>query len=74
MGKVPHGSTGSLNRRTAVHTGLGKKQEPISKISRAKKAGGMAQEVKRLPLEHGALSLNPSTDIFFFIFVYPVDL
>jgi hypothetical protein len=32
--------------RITVQSGLGKKQDPISKITRAKRAGGMAQEVE----------------------------
>jgi hypothetical protein len=32
---------GSINRRTVVQAGLGKKRDPISKITRAKRAGGV---------------------------------
>jgi hypothetical protein len=40
---------------------LGKKQDPISKITRAKSAGGVVQAVEGLPSKHKALHLNPST-------------
>jgi hypothetical protein len=40
---------GSVNRRLMVQAGLGKKRHPISKIIRAKKAGGMAQILEFLP-------------------------
>jgi hypothetical protein len=39
-----------------VQEGLGKKQDPISKITKAKGAGGMAQAVECLPYKHKALS------------------
>jgi hypothetical protein len=39
----------------------GKKLNPKSKITRAKKTGGMAQAVKHLPNKHKALSSNCST-------------
>jgi hypothetical protein len=45
----------------AVQTGLGKKQNLIFKITRGKRAGGMAQVVECLPSKHKALSSNPST-------------
>jgi hypothetical protein len=35
----------SANKMIAVHTCPGNKKDPISKITRAKMAGGMAQEV-----------------------------
>jgi hypothetical protein len=30
---------GNINRRTTIQSGLGKKQDPLSKITRAKKLG-----------------------------------
>jgi hypothetical protein len=36
--------------------GLGKKQDPISKISRAKNAGGVTQAVEHLPSKCKVLS------------------
>jgi hypothetical protein len=33
---------GCIKRRTEVQAGLGKKQDPLSKITRAKMAGAMA--------------------------------
>jgi hypothetical protein len=39
----------------------GKKQEPISKITREKKAKGMTQGVEHLPSKCEALSPHPST-------------
>jgi hypothetical protein len=39
---------------------LGKKQDPISKITRAKMAGGIAQAVEYLPSKWKVLNLNPS--------------
>jgi hypothetical protein len=44
-----------------VHTGLGKKQNPVSKVTRAKRARGMTQEVKHLSSHCKALSSNPNT-------------
>jgi hypothetical protein len=40
---------------------LGKNQDPISKITRAKSAGGITQAVQHLPKKCEALSSNPST-------------
>jgi uncharacterized protein YwlG (UPF0340 family) len=50
-----------LNRRIVVQTGLNKKQHTISKITREKRAGGMAEVVDYLPSKHKALNSNPST-------------
>jgi hypothetical protein len=50
---------GSINRRTGVQGCLSKKQDPISKITQAKRAGGMAQAVQYLPSKCKALRLNP---------------
>jgi hypothetical protein len=44
----------------AVHAGLGKKQDPSSKITRAKRAGGMTQAIEHLARKCEALSSNPS--------------
>jgi hypothetical protein len=44
-----------------VNASLGKKQHPISKITREKWSGALAQAVKHLPSKHEAPSLNPST-------------
>jgi hypothetical protein len=40
---------------------LGYKHNPISKINKAKRAGGMAQVVESLPSKFRAMSSNPST-------------
>jgi hypothetical protein len=40
--------------------GLNKKQDPISKVTRVKRAGGMAQAVEPLPHKCKTLSSNPS--------------
>jgi hypothetical protein len=50
---------GRVNRRIVLQVGLGKKQDTISKITREKKVGGMAQGVELLPHKHEALSLGP---------------
>jgi hypothetical protein len=42
-------TAGSINRRIAVHASLGKKQDSISKITIAKRAGGVVQVVQHLP-------------------------
>jgi hypothetical protein len=39
---------------------LGKKQDPISKITRAKTAGAEAQMVEHLSSKNGALTSNPN--------------
>jgi hypothetical protein len=44
-----------------VQAGLGKKQDPTAKITRAKRTGGMVQAVKCLPSKHKAWSSNCST-------------
>jgi hypothetical protein len=44
-----------------VQAGLGKKQDPVSKINRAKRAGRVAQMVEYLPNKCAALSSNSST-------------
>jgi hypothetical protein len=47
-------------RRITFQAGLDKKQDLISKIARAKRAGVMAQAVEYLPCKSEALSSNPS--------------
>jgi hypothetical protein len=49
-----------------VQVSLGKKQDPISKITRAKKAGGVAQAVEHLPSKCKTLSSKPSIAKTFF--------
>jgi hypothetical protein len=44
-----------------VQASLGKKQDPISKITRANRAGGVAQVEEHLPSKSEALSSNTST-------------
>jgi hypothetical protein len=44
-----------------VQDSLGKKRDPISRIIRAKQAGGMAQVVEGLPSKCETLNSNPST-------------
>jgi hypothetical protein len=51
---------GSIHRRIVDQSGQDKKPDPISKITRGKLAGGMAQVVEYLPSEHEALSSNSS--------------
>jgi hypothetical protein len=45
-----------LTRRIFVQAGLGKKRDPIPKIARTKRDGGMAQVIECLPSKHKALS------------------
>jgi hypothetical protein len=49
---------GSVNRGVAVQDGLGIKQDPILKIAKANRAGGMAQVVKSLHSKCKVLTLN----------------
>jgi hypothetical protein len=44
-----------------VQAGLGKRQALTSKITKAKRAGGMAQVIEYLPSKHKTLNSNPST-------------
>jgi hypothetical protein len=44
----------------AVQAGLSKKQDPISKITREKRAGGLAQMANCLPSKHKAPNSNPN--------------
>jgi phosphatidate phosphatase PAH1 len=46
----------ALNRSITGQTSLGKKQDPISKITRTKRAGGIVQVVECLPSKHEALN------------------
>jgi hypothetical protein len=50
----------STNRRIVVEAGWSIKQDTISKISQAKRPGGMAQAVEGLPRSQ-SLSSTPST-------------
>jgi hypothetical protein len=60
MAVIP-ATTGSINRRIIIKTSPGKKKcKPISKITRAKRAGGMTQVVEHMP----SLDSNPSTSSF----------
>jgi hypothetical protein len=43
-----------------VQADLGRKQDPISKITNAKRAGGVAQVVELLPSKCKALNSSPS--------------
>jgi hypothetical protein len=52
---------GSINRRIEVQGYLGIKQDFISKVTNAKKAGGMAQGVESLLSKCEALSSTPNT-------------
>jgi hypothetical protein len=56
-----HPSNGKKLNRRIVQAGLGKKQDPLSKITRAKITAGVVQAVKHLPHKHQALSSNPSS-------------
>jgi hypothetical protein len=46
-----------------VEASLGKKQDPVSKIIRAKRVRGVTQAVERLPRKCEALSSNPSISL-----------
>jgi hypothetical protein len=48
------------NGRITVQATLGKKRDLSLKITRAKRAGGMAEAVEHLPCNCGVLSLTPS--------------
>jgi hypothetical protein len=45
-----------------VQANLGKKQDPISKITRAKRVGGIAQVIEYLLSKQEALTSNSSTE------------
>jgi hypothetical protein len=66
LGLVAHApvnpaTAGSINDRIRVQADWSKKRGPTSKITRAKRAGSMAQEGQCLPSKQEALSLNHST-------------
>jgi hypothetical protein len=44
-----------------VQVSLGKKQDPIFKMTRAKRTAEVAETIENLPHKHEALSSNPST-------------
>jgi hypothetical protein len=44
----------STNRRFAIQASLSKKQDPTSKVNRAKRAGGVAQAAEHLPSKYKA--------------------
>jgi hypothetical protein len=50
---------GSINTKIAIQSSLGKKHDPISKMSR--KGWGVAQVAECLYTKHGGLSSNPGT-------------
>jgi hypothetical protein len=50
----------NINRVT-VQAALGKKLDPISKLTRREKVEIVTQAVEQLPRKHEALSSNPST-------------
>jgi hypothetical protein len=54
---------GSINKRMEVHAGLSPEQNPISKITRAKRDGSVVQALEYLPSKCEALNSNPSTKI-----------
>jgi hypothetical protein len=49
-------TAGIRNRRIVVQTGPGKKRDPISKITRAKRAGGVTQGIESLASKQKMLS------------------
>jgi hypothetical protein len=51
----------SINRRILVPDNLSEKRDPISKITREIKTGGVAQVVEGLLCKHEVLSSNPNT-------------
>jgi hypothetical protein len=53
---------GSLKWKIAVQPSLDKKQDPISKITRAKWAVGLAQAVEHKHSKHKALSSKSITE------------
>jgi acid phosphatase family membrane protein YuiD len=46
-----------------VQATFGKNEDPISKITRRKRAGGICQTIEHLPCKHKALSSNSSATI-----------
>jgi hypothetical protein len=61
LGVVVHICHPSNCRKPKTRPVWGKKEDPISKITRAKRAGGVAQEVQQLLASAEALSSNPGT-------------
>jgi hypothetical protein len=55
-------TVGSLKQEDHVPGCLGKKQDPISKITRERRAGGMVQVVEHLPMSSN-LSATKQTNI-----------
>jgi hypothetical protein len=55
-------TAGSVNKRIAVQSGLGKKQEPIFKRTTAERVGGVTQAVEHLPSKCETLTSNTSTN------------
>jgi hypothetical protein len=57
--------TGGIGRRISIQAGhgWGKLRDSISKITKAKRAGGEAQVVEHLPSKHKILSSNSSTRV-----------
>jgi hypothetical protein len=60
MSVIPD-TQGSTKRRTVVRPGLHIKQDSISKITKTKRAEGMAQVIKCLYSKRKALSSTPSS-------------
>jgi hypothetical protein len=54
-------TVGSINRKMTIKVCLGIKRDPLSKINKAKRAGGVAQVVEHLPHNCEALNSNPNT-------------
>jgi hypothetical protein len=50
-----------IKKPSFVQYSLGKKQDPIFKITTAKRAGRVPRAVQLLPSKHEVLSANPST-------------
>jgi hypothetical protein len=46
---------GSINRRLIIQANLGKQQDPLSKITRTRKAHGLPQAVEYLASKHKPL-------------------
>jgi hypothetical protein len=51
---IPAMHMGSVNRRTVVQAGQGINVRPISKITKVKRAGNMAEVIEQLPSKHEA--------------------
>jgi hypothetical protein len=57
-----------------VQADLGKKRDPISKITTADRAGGMAQVVEHLPSKCNALNSTPNTTKIIIITIVTIIL